>query len=178
MTWLYDHDGFGSLVANEIDKNSMATESSSPASRKQLDNVQHKDKKKHQEESDADSDDEWFKENLIEAKSSVPTEDSLSKAHSYSSLFGPSGKNRRKVPFRIYFCSRTHSQLSQCVGELKKIKNLPRTFRSIVLGSRKNYCIASDVIRKGSVQAMNEACLNMQRNGNIEITLIAILNIM
>lgn len=41
---------------------------------------------------------------------------------------------------KIYFCSRTHSQLSQFVKELKKTR-FSSEIRVVCLGSRKNFCI-------------------------------------
>lgn len=41
---------------------------------------------------------------------------------------------------KIYFCSRTHSQLSQFVKELRKT-SFAKEIRVICLGSRKNFCI-------------------------------------
>lgn len=45
-----------------------------------------------------------------------------------------------EVTPKIYFCSRTHSQLSQFVGEFKKTK-FASELNAICLGSRKNLCI-------------------------------------
>ncbi|SNX85039.1 related to CHL1 - protein of the DEAH box family [Melanopsichium pennsylvanicum] len=75
---------------------------------------------------------------------------------------------------RIVYASRTHSQLSQFVAELKKTSfgqsdvlnpgRLP--IRTISLGSRKQMCINEDVQRigrsKGS-EAMNERCLELMK---------------
>lgn len=41
---------------------------------------------------------------------------------------------------KIYFCSRTHSQLSQFMKELEKTK-FARELKVVCLGSRKNFCI-------------------------------------
>lgn len=41
---------------------------------------------------------------------------------------------------KIYFCSRTHSQLSQFIKELRKTK-FASEFKVVSLGSRKNFCI-------------------------------------
>jgi len=47
-------------------------------------------------------------------------------------------------PHTIYYCSRTHSQLNQAINELKKNKN---AIKSLILGSRKVYCINDEVLR-------------------------------
>lgn len=60
---------------------------------------------------------------------------------------------KRKRPRRVYFCSRTHSQLEQVVAELRKcveacadlsavrVKEDGQTFRMSLLASRKSTCI-------------------------------------
>eukprot|EP00923_Selenidium_pygospionis_P057721 GHVN01101054.1.p1 GENE.GHVN01101054.1~~GHVN01101054.1.p1 ORF type:complete len:709 (+),score=78.39 GHVN01101054.1:1657-3783(+) len=67
---------------------------------------------------------------------------------------------------RIFFVSRTHSQLSQAVNELKKTKHR-RHVKSIVLGSRRCYCLHEEVrglgqresgIRCGEIRASVEGC--------------------
>lgn len=62
-------------------------------------------------------------------------------------------KIKRKRPHRVYFCSRTHSQLEQVVAELRKcveacgdlsavrVKEDGQTLRMSLLASRKNTCI-------------------------------------
>lgn len=74
---------------------------------------------------------------------------------------------------RIIFCSRTHSQLSQFVNELKRI-SLPsaasdtgdeETIKHIPLGSRRNLCINPKVARLSSTTAINERCLELQKTG-------------
>ncbi|KAH8661551.1 helicase C-terminal domain-containing protein [Tricladium varicosporioides] len=79
---------------------------------------------------------------------------------------------------KIYFCSRTHSQLSQFINELRRV-NLPtairdeatpkeqitETVRHVTLGSRKNLCINPRVNRFSSVTAINERCAEIQKSG-------------
>lgn len=75
---------------------------------------------------------------------------------------------------RIIYASRTHSQLSQFVAELRKTsfgqvdvvdaEKLP--VRTISLGSRKQMCINPDVQRIGRTrgsEAMNERCLELMK---------------
>ncbi|ORY92941.1 helicase C-terminal domain-domain-containing protein [Leucosporidium creatinivorum] len=91
---------------------------------------------------------------------------------------------------KIYFASRTHSQLSQFVSELRKTSfsrsnptadpslpspsppptpssSLDRPVRVIPLGSRQNLCINDDVRKKsgGSNEAMGDLCLELQKGG-------------
>lgn len=83
---------------------------------------------------------------------------------------------------KIFFCSRTHSQLSQFVGELQRvhlpaglppeqstgktddIKDLIEEVKQITLGSRKNLCINSKVNKLASQTAINERCMELQQS--------------
>ncbi|KAK6172332.1 hypothetical protein SNE40_016013 [Patella caerulea] len=65
---------------------------------------------------------------------------------------------------KIYFCSRTHSQLSQFVREVIKSPYGDDT-RVISLGSRQNLCINEAVKKIKSLSLMNETCLDMQKKG-------------
>ena len=82
--------------------------------------------------------------------------------------------------FQIYFASRTHSQLSQFVSELRKTsfsRSSPsssspssqsqRPIRIIPLGSRQNLCINDDVRKKakGSNEALGDLCTDLQKGG-------------
>lgn len=80
---------------------------------------------------------------------------------------------------KIYFCSRTHSQLSQFVGELQrvrlppglppedgddtKVSSLAEEVKQITLGSRRNLCINPKVAKLSSQTAINERCLELQQ---------------
>lgn len=85
---------------------------------------------------------------------------------------------------KIFYCSRTHSQLSQFANELKRVK-LPAALKGgigdandrdgvaveevikhLTLGSRKNLCINSKVSKLKSATAINERCLELQQPGN------------
>lgn len=82
---------------------------------------------------------------------------------------------------KVYFCSRTHSQLSQFVREVRRV-DLPRppwagkldpsdnvtpdeklTVKHLPLGSRKNLCINPQVSGLGSAAAINDRCLELQQ---------------
>ena len=77
---------------------------------------------------------------------------------------------------KIYFCSRTHSQLSQLVGELKRLiipGGMPpenqaddntEPVRQLSLGSRKNLCINPAVAKLRSLTAVNERCVELQQS--------------
>lgn len=75
------------------------------------------------------------------------------------------------TPIKVYFTSRTHSQLAQLVGAVKLL-NMPASWsgekaesiRLVSLGSRKQLCVNPDVQKLGSVQRINEKCLDLQKS--------------
>lgn len=87
---------------------------------------------------------------------------------------------------KIFFCSRTHSQLSQFANELRRVKMPPaitsddehvnasqersliEEVKHLTLGSRKNLCINSKVSRLGNATAINERCVELQQNTSTE----------
>uniref|UniRef100_A0A0D9ZVU2 Helicase ATP-binding domain-containing protein n=2 Tax=Oryza TaxID=4527 RepID=A0A0D9ZVU2_9ORYZ len=72
-------------------------------------------------------------------------------------------EEEEEVTPKVFFTSRTHSQLSQFVGELKKTE-FGRRLRTVCLGSRKNLCINKDVLKLGSANWINERCLELQKS--------------
>jgi chromosome transmission fidelity protein 1 len=86
---------------------------------------------------------------------------------------------------KIFFCSRTHSQLTQFSSELGRVKmppaitldenfdnddidSLVEDVKHLTLGSRKNLCINSKVNKLGSATAINERCLELQQSTSTE----------
>ena len=65
---------------------------------------------------------------------------------------------------RMYFCSRTHSQLAQAVSEFKRT-TLASEVDLISLGSRKALCVHEGVKKLGSASRIAERCLELQRGG-------------
>ena len=63
---------------------------------------------------------------------------------------------------QIIYCSRTHSQIAQFVGEIKKT-NFTHV-RCVTLGSRKNLCINESVKSLRNDASISEKCLEMQKN--------------
>ncbi|KAB2612824.1 ATP-dependent RNA helicase DDX11 [Pyrus ussuriensis x Pyrus communis] len=63
---------------------------------------------------------------------------------------------------QVYFCSRTHSQLSQFIKELKKTI-FANKMKVVSLGSRKNCCINEEVLKLGNSTRINERCLELQK---------------
>ncbi|XP_019371033.1 PREDICTED: ATP-dependent DNA helicase DDX11 isoform X2 [Gavialis gangeticus] len=64
---------------------------------------------------------------------------------------------------KIYYCSRTHSQLSQFVHEVQK-SPFGKETRLVSLGSRQSLCVNEEVRRLGAVQLINDRCMEMQKN--------------
>ncbi|KAH1026433.1 hypothetical protein HUJ05_000103 [Dendroctonus ponderosae] len=67
-------------------------------------------------------------------------------------------------PTQIIIASRTHSQLSQFIGEIKK-STFQDDIRVVSLASRQNYCINPTVKKLNSMPLINEKCLDMQKKG-------------
>ncbi|KAM0679677.1 DEAD H (Asp-Glu-Ala-Asp His) box helicase 11 [Glugoides intestinalis] len=66
---------------------------------------------------------------------------------------------------KIYYCSRTHSQLAQVIKELKTC-NIKYT--SIVLGSRKVYCINKEVNKILNNDILTDRCKQLVQESNCE----------
>uniref|UniRef100_A0A8U8B0W8 ATP-dependent DNA helicase DDX11 n=1 Tax=Geospiza parvula TaxID=87175 RepID=A0A8U8B0W8_GEOPR len=64
---------------------------------------------------------------------------------------------------KIYYCSRTHSQLSQFVREVQK-SPFGKDTRLVSLGSRQNLCVNEEVRCLGTLQLINDRCMEMQKN--------------
>ncbi|XP_073146614.1 uncharacterized protein [Henckelia pumila] len=73
------------------------------------------------------------------------------------------GEKEEVTRMKIYFCSRTHSQLSQFISELKKTK-FASELKVVCLGSRKNLCINEEVLKLGNSTRINERCSELQKN--------------
>ncbi|GBB97934.1 hypothetical protein RclHR1_00310062 [Rhizophagus clarus] len=65
---------------------------------------------------------------------------------------------------KIYYCSRTHSQLTQFVNEFRKTM-YSEDVKCVSLGSRKNLCINEEVRKLKNINRINEKCLDMQKAG-------------
>lgn len=63
---------------------------------------------------------------------------------------------------QIIFCSRTHSQLTQFVGELHRTP-FADTMSLVSLGSRRALCINDDVLKLKAPGLINERCLDLQK---------------
>lgn len=89
------------------------------------------------------------------------------------------GRDRDPVetqnPVKIYYASRTHSQLSQFASQLR-LPNFPSSFadqqvpverlKYVPLASRKQLCINDDVKKWKTVDAINDACADLLKSKN------------
>lgn len=75
------------------------------------------------------------------------------------------GQEEEVTRMKIYFCSRTHSQLSQFISELRKTK-FSSELKVVCLGSRKNLCINEEVLKLGNSTLINERCSELQKKKN------------
>ena len=67
---------------------------------------------------------------------------------------------------QLIICSRTHSQLTQLVGELKRCSAWSDRVRVVSLGSRQQLCQHDAVRSLRSSTRMNDACLDMQKGSS------------
>lgn len=93
---------------------------------------------------DSDEDDSVVKRNEKLEKQLQDTE------HVETETLGP----------QIIYASRTHSQLSQFVHEIKK--TIYADAKCVTLGSRKNLCINDHVLKLGNISHINDKCLDLQ----------------
>ncbi|CAF0723436.1 unnamed protein product [Brachionus calyciflorus] len=114
--------------------------------------------KNGQEEKRNDSKDENFKDEL-----DLILDDYKSDEEDFKDFDDDDDDNKEDQLTRIFFCSRTHSQISQFIGELKKTI-YSDSARVVSLGSRMNLCINDTVLKLGSFQAVNDRCLELQKN--------------
>ena len=81
---------------------------------------------------------------------------------------------------KIFYCSRTHSQLTQFSNELRRVhlpsvlpplstessaEELDEGLKHLTLGSRNNLCINPKVNQLGNATVINEKCLELQQPG-------------
>lgn len=95
----------------------------------------------------------------------------------------PNEEDTDAVPdeIKVFFCSRTHSQLTQFSSELRRVKlppaigpevasdlgnedSLREDVKYLTLGSRKNLCINPKVTKLRNPTAINERCMELQQS--------------
>ncbi|KAG2301694.1 hypothetical protein Bca52824_030345 [Brassica carinata] len=87
----------------------------------------------------------------------------------YSSSSEDEEDEEKEDVLKVFYCSRTHSQLSQFVKELRKTV-FAHKVRVVCLGSRKNMCINEDVLKLGNVGRINERCLDLQKKKTPQVS--------
>ena len=68
---------------------------------------------------------------------------------------------------KIFFCSRTHTQLSQFIHEIKKT-TFGQELKCVTLGSRRLLCINPEIQRLKNDTSMTDACLELQKKKTSE----------
>ncbi|KAI1385162.1 DNA repair helicase [Hypoxylon trugodes] len=136
----------------------------------------------------ADDDDEWLLDGGEDEDSSQSNDNSSGFSKETRSLMeklglGTLGKKEEEEDIddgevKIYFTSRTHSQLTQFISELRRPTfptSLPDSLRSddpetetegikhLPLSSRQRLCINTSVSRLGSLPAINDRCAELQQ---------------
>ena len=76
----------------------------------------------------------------------------------YSDIIEP----KEDFSLRIFYCSRTHSQLAQFVKEIQKTE-FASDIRLVSLASRSNMCINDSVLSLKNNSMINERCLELQK---------------
>ena len=85
-----------------------------------------------------------------------------------SDRFKKSSKNDQDMDnvdnIKILYCSRTHSQITQFINELKRTEFCNKV-RVVSLGSRKTLCINETLKKKSGMSTMklNDLCLDIQK---------------
>lgn len=131
---------------------------------------------------DYNSDDDAASSNVGTSQYSAETTKLLEKLGMILPTQGIHQTENMEEELKMFFCSRTHSQLSQFVGELQRVhlpaglppepqhgkpdSMIPPTeeVKQITLGSRKNLCINPKVNKLSSQTAINEKCMELQQS--------------
>ncbi|KAK3058279.1 ATP-dependent DNA helicase chl1 [Extremus antarcticus] len=124
---------------------------------------------------DYDSDDEVAKQTNGDVGFSSETTKLMEKLGMLQAV-GSEQKNEESCEeLKVFFCSRTHSQLSQFVGELKRVRLPPglppeentvdviEELKHLTLGSRRSLCINPKVAKLSNQTAINERCIELQQ---------------
>lgn len=119
---------------------------------------------------DYETDNEYGKQSTHNETLSVATQGLLERLQPVKTA---NNDDIAEARIKVIFCSRTHSQLTQFINELRKVNvpsglsqaNNEEVIKHIPLGSRKNLCINPKVARLSSTTAINERCLELQKPG-------------
>jgi chromosome transmission fidelity protein 1 len=84
-------------------------------------------------------------------------------ASASSTVYSPASNDEVYLTPKIFFVTRTHSQVTQFVQEVLRVPGVGPTLRVVALGSRRQLCINPDVKTEGASDAsINERCLELQ----------------
>lgn len=122
--------------------------------------------KRARREKDTLSDDEFLVNDYHDAQDSFLSAEVRAMMHTYESQWSAPNIGDDETRPKIFYASRTHSQLVQLVHEVKRTPygQGDEPVRCVSLGSRKQMCIHHDVRRIGALfgtEAMNERCLEL-----------------
>lgn len=70
----------------------------------------------------------------------------------------------KTVKPKVFYCSRTHSQLSQFINEVKRTEfaSCGEPLRLVALGSRGNLCVNPSVSKLANINMINDRCMELQ----------------
>ncbi|KAK7381645.1 hypothetical protein VNO80_00191 [Phaseolus coccineus] len=105
---------------------------------------------------------EYESEDEIRPGSVMSKRKTVKTSFSSSSEDESSEEEEEEKKLKVYFCSRTHSQLSQFMKELRRTV-FAKEMMVVSLGSRKNLCINEEVVALGNSTRINERCLELQK---------------
>lgn len=72
----------------------------------------------------------------------------------------PSGLGGKEARSQVIYCSRTHSQLSQVIQEMKRSPY--RTMKGVLLGSKEHLCVHREVSQLSHSELRNHACKSLR----------------
>nr|KYP54202.1 putative ATP-dependent RNA helicase DDX11 [Cajanus cajan] len=133
----------------------------------------------------SDDEPDWMRDFVVNKEENKKEEKSggVSKRKAVKSSFSSSSEDEsgeeeeeEDKKLKVYFSSRTHSQLSQFVKELRKTV-FADEMNVVSLGSRKNLCINEEVVTLGNSTRINERCLELQKKKKNEATKVKNLKI-
>ncbi|KAB5511721.1 helicase C-terminal domain-containing protein [Coniochaeta sp. 2T2.1] len=127
--------------------------------------------------------DDWDDEDNADDPLSVYSKETLALMASMGLLPGKKQEEEtvEEDEIKIFYTSRTHSQLSQFTSELRRpsfpssvptsdsrTENQPETVRHVPLSSRQRLCINPSVSRLGTLSAINDRCTELQQSKSKE----------
>uniref|UniRef100_A0A182SUB1 DNA 5'-3' helicase n=1 Tax=Anopheles maculatus TaxID=74869 RepID=A0A182SUB1_9DIPT len=115
------------------------------------------------------SKDDPLKEEPLQQDVTIDEDEYLIAEESDDSDVDPDGDERNEQegqyrPVQVIYCSRTHSQLSQVVNEVKETQHA-KDLRLVSLASRQNLCINAEVRKLKTNTLINERCLELLKKG-------------